>query len=138
MGADLDRGPRSVLHGDPHPGNVYLLGDGVGLLDWQAVRRATGCATSPTTWCWACLPTYAVSTSATFSTTTASGCVPPAVRTWTATATWFAYRRMAGYAYVAAIFTLGLGGLQDDAISDVGARRAATAIADLETAAALG
>ena len=34
----LDEGPHSVLHGDPHPGNVYLLDGGVGLLDWQAVR----------------------------------------------------------------------------------------------------
>lgn len=134
----LDRGPRSVLHGDPHPGNIYLLGDGVGLLDWQAVRLGNGLRDV----------TYHLVLG-----------LPPDVRReherglldhyrerlraaggpdLDPTATWLAYRRMAGYAYVAAIFTLGLGGLQDDAISDVGARRAATAIADLETAAALG
>ena len=36
------RGPLTLQHGDPHPGNVYHLPDGaVGLLDWQLVRRAS-------------------------------------------------------------------------------------------------
>jgi hypothetical protein len=35
-------GPSTFLHGDPHPGNVYLLPDGsAGLLDWQLVRRGS-------------------------------------------------------------------------------------------------
>lgn len=33
-------GPPTFLHGDPHPGNVYVLPDGAaGLLDWQLVRK---------------------------------------------------------------------------------------------------
>ena len=36
----LTRGPQTLLHGDPHIGNTYLLPDGdVGFLDWQMVRR---------------------------------------------------------------------------------------------------
>lgn len=36
------RGPLTLQHGDPHPGNVYHLpGGAVGLLDWQLVRRAS-------------------------------------------------------------------------------------------------
>ncbi|HVU72348.1 MAG TPA: phosphotransferase [Mycobacteriales bacterium] len=36
------RDPRTLLHGDPHPGNVYRLPDGTtGLLDWQLVRRGS-------------------------------------------------------------------------------------------------
>jgi hypothetical protein len=36
----LDAGPDTLLHGDPHPGNIYFLPDGgVGLLDWQLARR---------------------------------------------------------------------------------------------------
>ncbi len=32
-------GPRTVLHGDPHPGNVYVTADGrTGFLDWQLTR----------------------------------------------------------------------------------------------------
>lgn len=33
-------GPTTLLHGDPHPRNTYVLPDGVvGVLDWQLVRR---------------------------------------------------------------------------------------------------
>lgn len=35
----LTSGPQTLLHGDPHIGNTYLLPDGeVGFLDWQVVR----------------------------------------------------------------------------------------------------
>lgn len=34
--------PVTLLHGDPHPGNTYILPDGqVGVLDWQLVRRGS-------------------------------------------------------------------------------------------------
>jgi hypothetical protein len=37
--ASLTSGPQTLLHGDPHIGNTYLLPDGtVGFLDWQVVR----------------------------------------------------------------------------------------------------
>lgn len=36
----LTQGPTTLLHGDPHIGNTYVLpGDAVGFLDWQVVRR---------------------------------------------------------------------------------------------------
>lgn len=36
----LTAGPQTLLHGDPHIGNTYVLpDDGVGFLDWQMVRR---------------------------------------------------------------------------------------------------
>lgn len=36
----LRRGPMTLLHGDPHIGNTYVLPDEeVGFLDWQVVRR---------------------------------------------------------------------------------------------------
>ena len=35
----LTKGPQTLLHGDPHVGNSYILPDGeVGFLDWQVVR----------------------------------------------------------------------------------------------------
>lgn len=35
-------GPTTLLHGDPHPRNTYILPDGsVGVLDWQLVRRGS-------------------------------------------------------------------------------------------------
>lgn len=36
------QGPQTLLHGDPHPGNTYLLPDGTtGFYDWQLVRSGT-------------------------------------------------------------------------------------------------
>ena len=35
------QGPRTLLHGDPHPGNTYLLGDALGFYDWQLVRAGS-------------------------------------------------------------------------------------------------
>ncbi len=33
-------GPQTLLHGDPHIGNTYVLpGDGIGFLDWQVLHR---------------------------------------------------------------------------------------------------
>ncbi|HSW12074.1 MAG TPA: phosphotransferase [Solimonas sp.] len=38
--ASLSQGPMTLLHGDAHIGNTYVLPDGqVGFLDWQVVRR---------------------------------------------------------------------------------------------------
>ncbi|HTX62089.1 MAG TPA: phosphotransferase [Acidimicrobiales bacterium] len=37
--AIADTGPRTVLHGDPHPGNTYATADGTtGFFDWQLAR----------------------------------------------------------------------------------------------------
>jgi Phosphotransferase enzyme family len=35
------RGPQTLLHGDPHPGNTYATDTGTGFYDWQLVRA--GC-----------------------------------------------------------------------------------------------
>lgn len=38
----LTQGPMTLLHGDAHIGNTYVLADGdVGFLDWQVVRRGS-------------------------------------------------------------------------------------------------
>lgn len=40
--ARVSQGPLTVLHGDPHPRNTYVLPDGrMGVLDWQLVRRGS-------------------------------------------------------------------------------------------------
>lgn len=37
------RGPLTLLHGDPHPGNTYACGEaGTGFYDWQLIRRGNG------------------------------------------------------------------------------------------------
>ncbi|WP_345381288.1 phosphotransferase [Pseudonocardia yuanmonensis] len=34
-------GPQTLLHGDPHPGNTYTVGNTVGFYDWQLVRSGS-------------------------------------------------------------------------------------------------
>lgn len=36
------RGPRTLIHGDAHAGNLYFLPNAVGLLDWQLAQRGQG------------------------------------------------------------------------------------------------
>ena len=139
--ADLDTGPQCVLHGDPHPGNVYLLpsdpGRGAGLLDWQAVRRGhplrdvtyhlvLGMTVSDRRTHERDLLAHYVAELATYG--------GPLIA---ADEAWRQHCRMAGYAYVAAMFTSGLGGLQNSDIADAGLKRSTAAIADLGTAALL-
>lgn len=142
--ADLDAGRQCVLHGDPHPGNVYLLGQetgrsqGAGLLDWQAVRRGHPLRDV----------TYHLVLGMTVpdrraherdllahytAELTAFG--GPSI---SADEAWAQHRRMAAYAYVAAMFTSGLGGLQNAEIADAGLRRSSAAIDDLESVSLLG
>jgi hypothetical protein len=37
-----DAGPRTLIHGDPHSGNLFLDGDTVGFLDWGMVSHSPG------------------------------------------------------------------------------------------------
>jgi aminoglycoside/choline kinase family phosphotransferase len=36
------RGPRTLIHGDPHLGNLFFDADRVGFLDWQVIQHAPG------------------------------------------------------------------------------------------------
>lgn len=135
----LDEGPHSVLHGDPHPGNVYLVDDrDAGLLDWQAVRRGNpmrdvtyhlvlGMAVPDRR-------THERDLLAHYAAELAAHGGPEL----DADECWRQHRRMAAYAYVAAVFTSGLGGLQNADIADAGLKRATAAVTDLETTALVG
>ncbi|MGZ4710948.1 MAG: phosphotransferase, partial [Acidimicrobiales bacterium] len=134
----LDAGPHTVLHGDPHPGNCYFVDGRAGLLDWQVIRRGNPLrdvgyflvlALDPDTRRRHERPLLDRYRAA----LTAAG--GPSL---TADDAWTTYRRMAAYPYVASTFTAGLGGLQDDAVGLEGLRRAVIAIDDLDTAAGLG
>ncbi len=133
----LDSGPLTLLHGDPHPGNIYLDGDRVGLLDWQVLRRGNALRDV----------TYFLVLGLATETRRAEqqgllahylGALErhggPRLlpeRAWTDV------RRMAAYVYVATAFTAALGGLQDDSVAGAGFRQAAAALLDLDTDQAL-
>jgi aminoglycoside phosphotransferase (APT) family kinase protein len=129
----IDRPPHTVMHGDAHPGNVYFRDGAAGLLDWQAVRRGhPGRELS-----------YTLVTSMTAedrrrhqrdlldhyrSTLRAYG--GPDLD---GDDLWHRYRQGALYAYVAALITAGMGGMQNDDIALEGLRRAVAALEDLDT-----
>jgi Ecdysteroid kinase-like family len=133
----IDTPPHTVMHGDAHPGNVYFRNGEAGLLDWQAVRRghpsrelAYPLVTSMTTADRQAnqrelLDVYRVALAASGG--------PELDRD----ELWDRYRTGALYAYVAALITAGMGGMQTEAIAMEGLRRGVAAIEDLDTVALL-
>jgi len=133
----IDTPPHTVMHGDAHPGNVYFRNGEAGLLDWQAVRRghpsrelAYTLVTSMTTSDRRAserdlLDHYCQALAAAGGPVLDSGDL------------WDRYRQGALYAYVAALITAGLGGMQAESIALEGLTRAVAALDDLDTVAFL-
>lgn len=137
VAALIDTPPHTVMHGDAHPGNMYFRDGGAGLLDWQAVRRGHPCRELA----------YTLVTSLTpEDRRAAQHDLLDGYRRALAAAggpgldrddLWLRFRQGALYAYVAALITAGMGGLQVEAIAMEGLRLAVAALDDLETIAAL-
>jgi hypothetical protein len=133
----IDTPPHSVMHGDAHPGNIYFRNGEAGLLDWQAVRRGH--------------PGRELAYTMITSMTTADrqACereVLDDYRRALAAAggpeldrdeLWDRYRQGALYPYVATSIVLGMGGMQSEAITVEGLRRAIAALGDLDTVSLL-
>ncbi|MFI5507217.1 phosphotransferase [Mycobacterium sp. NPDC051804] len=133
----IDTPPHTVMHGDAHPGNVYFRQGAAGLLDWQAVRRGHPSREL----------SYTLITSLTADDRRANQRdILDEYRKALAAAggpdldredLWERYRQGALYAYVAALVTAGMGGMQDEGIALKGLRRAVAALEDLDTVAVL-
>ncbi|OHV06750.1 phosphotransferase [Mycobacterium talmoniae] len=133
----IDAPPHTVLHGDAHPGNCYFRDGAAGLLDWQAVRRGHPARDLA----------YTLITSMTTAERRASE--RELVGTYRAALVaaggpeldrgqlWERYRQAAAYAYVAALATAGLGGMQAENIALEGLQRSVAALGDLDTVARL-
>jgi aminoglycoside phosphotransferase (APT) family kinase protein len=132
------RGPRTLLHGDTHVGQVYITGDGrAGLTDWQSIMTGS----------WAYDFAYFVTTACEpddrrawerelldlyLTTVTDAGGKPPATED-----AWTAYRQNAAYPCAAWSWAYGRSFYQpemqpEDACRIV-IRRTATAVDDLDT-----
>jgi len=133
----IDTPPHTVMHGDAHPGNVYFRNGEAGLLDWQAVRRGH--------------PSRELAYTLITSMTTAdrqvcerelldeyrrvlAGAGGPELDR---DELWRRYRQGALYAYVAALITAGMGGMQAADIAMEGIRRGVAALEDLDTVSLL-
>ena len=131
------RGPQTLLHGDAHVGNVYLLPDAVGLLDWQVVQSGQGMR-DVTYFLVTSVPTevrraHERALIGTYlATLRTQGVDAPA-----ADEAWAQYRLHALYAWIATLVTTAAATLQADHIARAGLARASAAVTDLESVAAL-
>ncbi|MWA03544.1 phosphotransferase [Actinomadura sp. LD22] len=136
--ATLTDGPMTLLHGDTHIGNTYLLPDGdVGFLDWQVVRRGN----------WSQDVGHFLIGSLTEEDRRASeaelmeeyrrALKLPADRLPSAEEAWLRYRASALYGLVIWLSTLGSVGYQTAEISQALVERFAAATAELDAVAAL-
>jgi hypothetical protein len=133
----IDAPPHTVMHGDAHPGNVYFRNGAAGLLDWQAVRR--GHASRE-------LAYTLVTGMTTVDRQASERELLDDYRRALASAggpdldgdeLWDRYRQGALYAYVAALITAGMGGMQAENIAMEGLRRSVAALDDLDTVSLL-
>ena len=133
----LSHGPITLLHGDPHLGNLYFDGAMPGFLDWQVVRKGHGLRD---------LAYFLVlSLDTDLRRASQTELVQGYVRELAARGiqlppfedSWRRFRQEAFYPWIAAVVTTGLGGLQAHEIATVGLGRAAAALEDLETVSVL-
>jgi hypothetical protein len=137
IAAALDAGPHTVLHGDPHPGNWYVDGATLGLLDWQAVRRGNPLRDVAYFLVLGLDPGTRRVHERTLLDAYLDALADHGGPALTAAGAWTTYRAMVSYVYVATVFTAGFGGLQHDDTALEGLRRAAAALDDLDPLDAL-
>jgi thiamine kinase-like enzyme len=121
-------GPRTLVHGDCHIGNLFFEGDGVGFLDWQVLARAPGLRDVG----------YFLSNSVPSEVAqkheadlVAHYCAElraAGVDAPSAEEAWTQYRAFALYGWLAAAFTVGAGGMQDERNATAGVLRATRSI----------
>lgn len=135
----LDREPVTLLHGDAHIGNTYVLPDGdVGFLDWQVVRRGR----------WSQDVGYFLVGSLVVDdrrrherdllSVYLDALEVPAGQRPTPEDAWLEHRGSAAYGLAIWLSTLGTDGYQRRDVSQVLAERYAAAFVDLDAAGALG
>ncbi|MGH9100180.1 MAG: phosphotransferase, partial [Acidimicrobiales bacterium] len=128
-------GPRTVLHGDPHPGNTYAVaGGGIGFLDWQLARVGH----------WSHDVGYFLVGSLAVEDRRCherdllraylDGLASRGVETQSLAAAWSRYRGTPAFGLAAWLHTLSFGSFQRPAASMTTIRRFAAAYEDLETA----
>jgi aminoglycoside phosphotransferase (APT) family kinase protein len=123
----------TLLHGDPHFGNVYFDGDTPGFFDWQVLRRGLGLR-DLAYFLTVSLPTERRrSDERQLLTRYLDELARRGGPVLDPDESWRRYRLLVAYAFVAAAFTLAAGGLQDDEIASSGLDRASAAMTDLDT-----
>jgi hypothetical protein len=133
----VDAPPHTVMHGDAHPGNVYFRDGRAGLLDWQAVRRGHPARELAYTLITSLTPEDRRAAERDLLQDYRHALAAAGGPELDDDDFWLRYRQGAQYAYVAALITAGMGGMQVEDIATEGLRRAVIALDDLETVATL-
>jgi hypothetical protein len=137
VAAIVDTPPHTVVHGDAHPGNVYFRDGKAGLLDWQAVRRGHPARELAYTLITGLTPEDRRATQRDLLDDYRRALIAAGGPDLDRDDLWLRYRQGAQYAYVAALITAGMGGMQVEDIAMEGLRRGVAALEDLETVTAL-
>jgi aminoglycoside phosphotransferase (APT) family kinase protein len=133
----VDAGPHTVLHGDSHPGNTFFRDGQAGLLDWQVVRRGHLARDLTYTLVLGMSTAERQATQRFLLEVYRRALAGAGGPNLDADELWMRYRQAVVYAYVSALTTAGLGGLQAENIALEGLQRAVAALDDLETVDAL-
>lgn len=125
-------GPRTLVHGDCHVGNLFFGSEGVGFLDWQVLARAPGLRDVSYFLCNS-LPgevreAHQKELVEEYRTVLGEQGAPAP----SPAAAWDAYRSFSLYAFLSAAFTAAAGaGLQTESIGRAGLRRTMRALEEL-------
>jgi hypothetical protein len=134
----LDEGPMTLLHGDAHIGNTYVLPDGdVGFLDWQVVRRGGWYQDVGTFLIGALTEDDRRGAETELVEEYRTALEVPGAHAPTADEAWLRYRATPAYGLAIWLSTLGTDGYQRRDVSLALAERYASAFVELETPAAL-
>ncbi len=136
--ASLSKGPMTLLHGDAHIGNTYVLPDGdVGFLDWQVVRRGGWSQDVGYFLVGALTEEDRRRSEAALLEEYRKALDIPANQRPSAEEAWLHYRTTPAYGLAIWLSTLGTDGYQSREVSLALARRYSSAFVELETASAL-
>ncbi|HET6952717.1 MAG TPA: phosphotransferase [Acidimicrobiales bacterium] len=134
----LATGPTTLLHGDAHIGNTYVLpDDDVGFLDWQVVRRGGWYQDVGTFLIGALTEDDRRRSEAELVEEYRGALDVPGSQPPSAGEAWLRYRASAAYGLAIWLSTLGTDGYQRRDVSLALARRFSSAFVELETTAAL-
>jgi Phosphotransferase enzyme family len=136
--ASLSKGPMTLLHGDAHIGNTYVLPDGgVGFLDWQVVRRGGWSQDVGYFLVGALTEEDRRRNEAALLEEYRTALEVPVSGRPSAEEAWLHYRTTPAYGLAIWLSTLGTDGYQSREVSLALARRYSSAFVELETPAAL-
>jgi len=132
------RGPRTLVHGDCHIGNLFFAGDEVGFLDWQVIGRAPGMRDVTYFLCLSCPSEVRAIHERELIALYLECLGQQGVSAPDFDMAWEQYRQFALYVWLAAAFTAAAGaGLQAQEIALAGLRRATKALVELDTVPAV-